>query len=65
MSEINMDVVCQAVVNNCPEDTLECVVARIDETTMELWYWGSYDNYPQAQEIAKFLGGIVVRRMKS
>ena len=55
----------QVEVNNVPEDTLEYVVVRVDETTMELWYWGSYDNYPQAKEIAKFLGGIVVRRVKS
>lgn len=65
MSEINMDVVCQAVVNNCPEDTYECIVARIDYETRELWFWGSYESYQQAKEIAKFLGGIVVRRVKS
>lgn len=65
MSEINMDVVCQVVVNNVPEDTLEYVVARWSKDTSGLWYWGSWDNEAQANEIAKMIDGIVVRRVKA
>lgn len=56
----------QVEVNNTPspEDTLEYVVARWSKDTSGLWYWGSWDNEAQANEIAKMIDGIVVRRVK-
>lgn len=50
------------VVNNCPKDCLEYVVARWSNDS-GLWFWGSWDNEKQANEVAKTIGGIVVRRI--
>lgn len=52
----------QVEVNNVPEKTHEYIVARFDVHTNSLWYWGSWDNEPQAKEISKMVDGIVVRR---
>lgn len=52
-------------VNNVPADALEYIVARWSAETASLWYWGSWDNKPQAEEIAKFLDGVVVRRINN
>ena len=56
---------CQVIVNNTPVETKDYIVARFDAHTRQLWYWGSWDNEPQANEIAKMVDGIVVRRMKN
>ncbi len=53
----------QVEVMNTPEIVEKYVVARFDENTNQLWFWGSWDNEKQANEIAKTIGGIVVRRI--
>lgn len=50
-------------VNNIPDETEEFIVARFSQETRSLWFYGSWDNEPQAEEIAKFVDGIVVRRI--
>ena len=57
-----MGALCQVVVNNCPKDCLEYIVARWSNDS-GLWFWGSWDNEKQANEVAKTIGGIVVRRI--
>ena len=52
----------QVAVNNVPDDVERWIVARIDTHTRELWFWGSWDNEPQAREISKLCDGIVIRR---
>lgn len=51
---------CNAVVSNMPRKTEKFVVARVVDT--RLWYWGSWDNEPQAREIAKIIDGVVLKR---
>lgn len=51
---------CQVTVNNMPKDADEYVVARWDKDTSALWFYGSWDNKEQAQEISKMIDGIVV-----
>lgn len=60
-----MGVLCQVEVNNMPLDAEEWVVARWSPETNELWYWGSWSDKNQAKEIAKFMDGILVRRVES
>lgn len=57
-----MGVLFQVEVNNVPDDALEYIVARYDNVTQSLWFWGSWESEAQAREIAKFMDGIVVRR---
>jgi hypothetical protein len=52
-------------VNNVPDDCKEWIVARWSPESRGLWFWGSWDNKAQAEEIAKFLKGIVVRRTEN
>lgn len=59
-----MDELCQVVVNNCPKDCLKYIVARWSNDS-GLWFWGSWDNEKQANEVAKTIGGIVVRRIEN
>lgn len=65
MKNQNMAESCLVVVNNMPDDTPEYVVARWSKETSGLWYWGSWDNEAQANEIAKMIDGVVVRRVKA
>ena len=53
----------QVKVNNVPDETEEFIVARLSQETRALWYYGSWNNEPQAEEIAKFVDGIVLRRI--
>lgn len=53
----------QVEVNNVPSDSLEYVVARYDNVTQSLWFWGSWDKESEARKIALEVGNaIVVRR---
>lgn len=54
----------QVEVNNVPKDCYEWIVARWSPETRGLWFWGSWDNKPQAREIAKMIDGIVIRRVE-
>lgn len=54
----------QVEVNNVPDDCKEWIVARWSPESRGLWFWGSWDNKAQAKEIAKFINGIVVRRVE-
>lgn len=58
-----MVVWCQVEVNNVPEDTEEWIVCRWNPNDNTLWYYGSWETKEQAKEIAKFLDGILVRRV--
>ena len=53
----------QVEVKNIPHETLEYVVARFDESTNSLWYWGSWNVKETAAKVAEEIGGIVVRRV--
>lgn len=55
----------QVEVNNVPKDSFEWIVARWSPVSCDLWFWGSYKSEKQAREIAKFLDGIVVRRLEN
>ena len=46
------------VVNNVPNDCERFAVARLSEG--ELWYWGSWENNEEADNVAKSICGIVV-----
>jgi len=59
-----MDVLFTVEINNVPEYTEEWIVARVEPGTRLLWYWGSWDDEAQAHEIAKFIDGVVVRRIE-
>lgn len=50
-------------INNLPEEVEDWVVARYSSQTRDLWYWGSWDNEPQAKEVAKLIDGLVVRKV--
>jgi len=54
---------CQVMVNNVPENVKEYIVARWSKETSSLWFWGSWSSEPQANEIAKMIDGVVVRRV--
>jgi hypothetical protein len=43
-----------------PKDADKYVVARWDKDTSALWFYGSWNNKEQAQEISKMIDGIVV-----
>ena len=54
----------QVEVNNVPDDALEYVVARYDNVTQSLWFWGSWDKENEARKKALEVGNaIVVRRI--
>ena len=53
----------QVEVNNVPDDALEYIVARYDNVTQSLWFWGSWDKENEARKKALEVGNaIVVRR---
>lgn len=55
---------CRVGVNNQTDDPRKYIVARFDETTHALWYYGSWDDLKMAKEVAKELyNGIVVERV--
>lgn len=48
-------------VYNCPEDAYGYIVVRLSNG--ELWFWGSYEDESEAQEVAdEFENGLVVMR---
>ena len=50
-----------ANVNNLPSYPLRrYVVARYDDHTQTLWFYGSYDEYEKANQAAKEIGNGVV-----
>lgn len=52
-------------VNNAPTTTRHWVVARYDENTKKLWYYGSWDNKEDAERAVEELGnGILVEKDK-
>lgn len=53
---------CQVEVNNCEKDVEEYIVARWDKVSCSLWFYGSYETEKRANEVAKTIDGIVVRR---
>ena len=50
---------CKIIVNNCPKDTDQWIVARIGKDG-SLWYWGGYSENAKAENVANTIGGIVV-----
>ena len=53
---------CNAIVNNLPENPERYIVARL--SNCELWYWGSWDNKEKAEKAAEeFDNGVVVERV--
>lgn len=64
MKEKNMAEWCRVGVNNQPDEVCKFIVARFDETTHALWYYGSWDDLKKAREVAEeFYNGIVVERI--
>lgn len=53
---------CIADVRNTPEMAAQYIVARFDDHTNALWYWGSFGTREKADEIAAEIGGMVLRR---
>ena len=53
----------QVEVKNIPKIVEKFVVARFDENTNSLWFWGSWNDEIKAKDVAIEIGGIVVRRM--
>lgn len=52
------DVKMTALVRNVTEGSERFVVAKVDDT--DLWYWGRWDDYGRAKEVAEEVGGIVL-----
>jgi len=52
------DVKMTALVKNVTEGSERFVVAKVDNT--DLWYWGRWDDYDRAKEVAEEVGGIVL-----
>lgn len=51
----------QVRVENVDEETEKYVVARFDEHTNKLWYYGSWPNKDRAEAVASQIGnGVVV-----
>lgn len=64
MNEKNTAEWCRVGVNNKPGDPKKYIVAKYDEVTQALWYWGSWDDLTKAKEVAEELyNGIVVERI--
>lgn len=53
----------QVDVMNTPEIVEKYVVARFDETTNQLWFYGSWNDEIRAKDVAIEIDGIVVRRI--
>lgn len=55
-----------ATINNAPETADHWIVARIDESDLSLWYYGSwpFDAYEVAVRAAKAVNGIVLENVK-
>ena len=53
----------KVAINNKPTDCEQFIVARYDRGLGEFWYYGSWDNRPQAVEISKIVDGFVMERM--
>lgn len=53
----------QVDVMNVPRVVEKYVVARFDENTNQLWYYGSWNNEIKAKDVAIEINGIVVRRI--
>ena len=47
-------------INNLPEEVEDWVVARYSPQTRDLWYWGSWDDFGKALEVADEVRGKVV-----
>ena len=58
--------VCVVEVRNMPDvSSKPYVVARFDESTNALWYWGAWDEEERANEVAKEIGGLVLEKPKT
>jgi len=53
----------QVEVMNTPEIVEKYVVARFDENTNQLWFYGSWNDEIKAKDVAIEIDGIVVRRV--
>ena len=54
----------QVKVNNVPKGTLEYVVARYDEDSQQLWFWGTWDDKDEAEKAVNDVeNGILLRRI--
>ena len=53
----------QVEVNNVPQTVNKYVVARFDEHTNALWFYGSWNDEIKAKDVAIEVGGLVIRRM--
>ena len=55
------DQMCKVTVHNVPEHAEGYIVARVSNGS--LWYWGSWKDEADAEECARNVGGIVVRKV--
>lgn len=57
----------QAIVtiNNCPEKCKRYVVARFCEEDCGFWFWGSWEEKAEAEEVAKEIRGFVFEKPES
>lgn len=53
----------QVEVMNTPEIVEKYVVARFDENTNQLWFYGSWNDEIKAKDVAIEINGIVIRRI--
>lgn len=52
---------CKVTVHNVPEHAEKYIVARVSEGS--LWYWGSWEKKEDAEESARNVEGVVVRKV--
>ena len=55
----------QVEVMNTPEIVEKYVVARFDENTNQLWFYGSWNDENKAKDVAIEIDGIMVRRVEN
>lgn len=53
----------QAKVNNLPNEIDKYVVARIDDFTREMWFWGTYNDKSRAEKAVRDVDGVILERM--
>jgi len=51
------------VVRNVPEHASGYIVARVNPEDGGLWYWGCWTKKEDAEESARNVGGVVVRKV--
>lgn len=52
---------CRVMVRNAPEHAEKYIVARVSNGSM--WFWGSWKDEEDAEESARNVEGVVVRKV--